>query len=202
MTKIVFTGGPSAGKSSFIQSLKLMLLDREDVFFAPEIATMLLGQGFPKFTSPENVTFQQRAIFKTQMEMEDLLAKEDRYSLCFFDRGLIDAFAYVDNKNDIFDGSNDLLFKRYDHVFHLEVAPIAGYTQANNKSRTENHKEALFLENQLRKLWSDHKNYSFIKSQGKFSEKVEDFVKVYGSICGLYQKQSKQNLNSHFQAEA
>jgi predicted ATPase len=185
MTKIVFTGGPSAGKSSFIQSLKLRLLDREDVFFAPEIATMLLGQGFPRFSSPENVIYQQRAIFKTQMEMENLLEKEKRYRLCFFDRGLIDALAYVQKPEEVF-ASHESLFSRYDHVFHLEVAPIKGYTQTNNKSRTEDHHQAIELENRLKSLWSRHENYNFISSKGTFLEKVEDFLDKYGPTCGVH----------------
>ena len=193
MTKIVFTGGPSAGKSSFIQSLKLRLLDCEDTFFAPEIATMLLGQGFPRCLSLENIIHQQRAIFKTQMEMEDLLDKEKPYNLCFFDRGLIDALAYVNDSSEIYEKPEEL-FSRYDYVFHLEVAPIEGYTQINNKSRTEDHMQALELENRLKALWSAHENYFFISSKGTFSKKVEDFLLDFGSVCGI--KENTQSIES------
>jgi len=184
MTKLVFTGGPSAGKTSFIQALKIKLSDREDVFFAPEIATMLLGQGFPRFTSDENIIYQQRAILKTQIEMETLLEKEDKYTLCFFDRGLPDALAYVKDPTAICEEYLKL-HENYDHVFHLEVAPYLGYTKSNNKSRTEDHNEALELESRLKDLWSKHKNYHFISSKETFSKKLEDFILNYGELCGL-----------------
>ena len=200
MTKIVFTGGPSAGKSSFIQSLKLKVLDRrKDVFFAPEIATMLLSQGFPRFSDPKNIIHQQRAIFKTQMEMEDLLEKENRYTFCFFDRGLPDALAYVNNPKDVFKEDYEKLFKRYDNIFHLEVAPMESYTKINNNTRTESHKEALELENRLRVLWSKHKNYSFIESRKTFQEKFKDFFKNHSDICGINKNtppSSQQNIST------
>jgi predicted ATPase len=184
MIKLVFTGGPSAGKTSFIQALKVKLLDNESVFFAPEIATMLLGQGFPRFSSDENIIYQQRAILKTQMEMETLLEKEQKYSVCFFDRGLPDALAYVKDPKAICEDYSSL-YKNYDHVFHLEVAPYLGYTKSNNKSRTEDHNEALELEARLKDLWSKHKNYHFIYSKETFSKKFEDFILEYGPLCSL-----------------
>lgn len=170
MKKIVFTGGPSAGKTSIINRLKESLPNDPTVFFAPEVASMLLGNGFPRCSYTENLIFQQKAIFKTQMEMEQLLEKEKHFKLCFFDRGLMDALAYIENPADICNDTS-LAISHYDQIFHLEVAPPFKYTCQNNHVRTESYENALQLETHLKKLWSPHKNYTFISAENTFDEK-------------------------------
>ncbi len=175
MKKIVFTGGPSAGKTSIIRALKENFMSQEKFYFAPEVASMLLGNGFPRCSTSERLSFQQRAIFHTQREMESLLEEEDKYEVCFFDRGLIDAMAYVENPSSI---HSDIakLHERYDYVFHLEVAPMNSYDLKNNNARTESHNEALKLESRLKELWGDHKNYIFVKSEKSFEEKLDQIL--------------------------
>jgi len=173
MKKIVFTGGPSAGKTSLINKLKTTFIDDPTVFFAPEVASMLLGNGFPRFKKPENSIHQQRAIYKTQEEMEALLAVQDKYRVCFFDRGLMDALAYVSEPEKICADMKQTMAS-YDQIFHLEVAPQFKYTRQNNKVRTESYVEALELETKLAELWSPHPKYTFISAQQTFDEKFED----------------------------
>lgn len=175
MKKIVFTGGPSAGKTSLIKRLKEVYNEEPSLFFAPEIASMLLANGFPRCAYKENLIFQQQAIFHTQMQMENLIDKERSFQIAFFDRGLMDALAYVNNNNEIHASSQDLL-NRYDKIFHLEVAPPFKYTNQNNKARTESYEEALKLENRLKELWGAHPNYNFISAEQTFDEKFE---KIY-----------------------
>ncbi len=177
MKKIVFTGGPSAGKTSIIDRLKKNFQDDPTVFFAPEVASMLLGNGFPRCSFSENLIFQQKAIFNTQMAMEGLLEEEKHFKICFFDRGLMDALAYVENPEAVCENSS-LSAKhmdRYDQIFHLEVAPPFKYTRQNNQARTESYEEALKLENRLKELWSSHSRYTFISSEKTFDEKF-DFI--------------------------
>lgn len=174
MKKIVFTGGPSAGKTSLINKLKATYSQDSSIFFAPEIASMLLGNGFPRCAYSENLIFQQKAIFNTQLEMENLLIKEENFKLCFFDRGILDAFAYVE-KDSLSPNEKESYLSRYDIIFHLEVAPPFKYTNQNNKARTESYEEALKLENELKKLWQKHPQYQFIKAEQTFDEKY-DFV--------------------------
>lgn len=172
MLKIVITGGPSAGKTSLIDALKTKYSSHSEYFFAPEVASMLLGNGFPRCEETEDLIFQQRAIFQTQTQMEELIAKEKKYKACFFDRGLLDALAYVKNPHKVCESPSDFL-ERYDHIFHLEVAPLNSYNLSNNKARTESHTEAVRLENSLRELWGSHSSYQFVPSQETFDEKLE-----------------------------
>lgn len=172
MKKIVFTGGPSAGKTSIINRLKDQLQDDPTVFFAPEVASMLLGNGFPRCSFTENLIFQQNAIFKTQMEMENLLEKENHFKLSFFDRGLMDALAYIRNPTDICEDTSKAI-DHYDQIFHLEVAPPFKYTRQNNQARTESYEDALKLENRLKELWSPHPKYTFISAENTFDEKFD-----------------------------
>ena len=175
MKKIVFTGGPSAGKSSFMQELKLRLSHRDDIFFAPEVASMLLGNGFPRCKKNENLIYQQKAIFKTQKEMEELLEAEARYEFYFFDRGLLDALAYVKDISSVCDNTHEIL-KSYDYIFHLQVAPLNSYTKENNKSRTEDYAEAVNLEKRIKELWAGHRAYQYVESKPTFAEKVDTFL--------------------------
>ncbi len=172
MKKIVFTGGPSAGKTSIINRLKETLKSDPTVFFAPEVASMLLGNGFPRCSYTENLIFQQKAIFNTQIEMEGLLEKEKHFKLCFFDRGLMDALAYITDPTEICPDTS-LAIDHYDQIFHLEVAPPFKYTRQNNQARTESYEDALKLENRLKELWSSHPNYTFISAENTFDEKFE-----------------------------
>lgn len=174
MKKIVFTGGPSAGKTSIINRLKENFQDDPTVFFAPEVASMLLGNGFPRCSYSENLIFQQNAIFKTQMEMERLLEKEQHFKLCFFDRGLMDALAYISDPTSICEDTS-LAIDHYDQIFHLEVAPPFKYTRQNNQARTESYEDALNLETRLKELWGPHRNYTFISAENTFDEKF-DFI--------------------------
>ena len=173
MKKIVFTGGPSAGKTSLINKLKTTFQDDTTVFFAPEVASMLLGNGFPRFEKVEDSIHQQRAIYKTQEEMEGLLASLNKHRICFFDRGLMDALAYVSEPQKICLNMQQTM-SGYDQIFHLEVAPQFKYTRQNNKVRTESYIEALELETKLKELWSPHPKYTFISAQQTFDEKYED----------------------------
>lgn len=175
MKKIVFTGGPSAGKSSFIQELRMRLSHRDDIFFAPEVASMLLGNGFPRCKKNDDLVYQQKAIFETQREMEKLLEAESRYKFYFFDRGLLDALAYVEDISQVCKNTHEVL-DSYDYIFHLEVAPLSSYTKENNKSRTEDYEEAVNLGNKIKKLWGGHREYRYIESKPTFAEKVDSFL--------------------------
>ena len=176
MKKIVFTGGPSAGKSSFMQELKLRLSHRDDIYFAPEVASMLLGNGFPRCKENKNLIYQQRAIFNTQLEMENLLEAENRFDFYFFDRGLLDALAYVEDTSTVCDDIKKIL-TRYDFIFHLQVAPLNCYTRENNKNRTEDYAEAVSLERKIKTLWQNHSGYQYVESRDTFANKVDDFLK-------------------------
>jgi predicted ATPase len=105
--------------------------------------------------------------------MEDLLEAEQKHKLCFFDRGLMDALAYVPDPSSICQDMQKTM-ETYEQIFHLEVAPQFKYTRQNNKVRTESYTEALSLEAKLKELWSPHPKYTFISAQQTFDEKFED----------------------------
>ena len=80
--RIVFTGGPSGGKTSIID----MVLRRfgKKVVVVPEAATILYAGGFPRKPGPEPMRHIQRAIYYTVRELEDLtaLTSEAPIALC------------------------------------------------------------------------------------------------------------------------
>lgn len=168
--RIAVTGGPCAGKSTAIEALRLEYGDR--IIVTPEVATMLLGSGYPAAGGQpaflEWLFNFQRSVGSVQMGMEDdavLRAESREVPVVVFDRGLCDSEAYIHGDAsyfyDIFGITKQQALARYDLVIHLQSVAACRpelYGKGGNEHRMETLEEAQAVEAQTLAAWSDHPN--------------------------------------------
>jgi predicted ATPase len=177
--KIVFTGGPSAGKSSILHILEKSFCHKLRV--VPEVATILYSGGFPRWNDHWSKVHTQRAIFKLQIELEDLMTKRYPTHHLLLDRGALDGLAYWPGSETEFFQSvgytKEELYRRYDAVIHLDPAPPEEF-DLGNPVRRESFEESLSLNDKIKNIWAQHEHYIHIPSQKNFFEKVTQVEKL------------------------
>ena len=197
ISKIVITGGPSAGKTtamSWIQNAFTQM--GYTVLFVPETATELITGGVAPWTCGTNGEYQKCQI-KLQVEKEKIFEQAARTMkaekvLIVCDRGVLDNKAYM---NDIefaealqFIDSNEVeLRDSYDAVFHLVTAAKGArefYTTANNAARTESAEEAAALDDKLISAWTGHPHLRVIDNSTSFEGKMKRLIAEIVSFLG------------------
>lgn len=190
ITEIVITGGPCAGKTSGMNSIKETFEKKGyGVVFIPETATELISSGISPYTMHGNVEYQLYQM-KLQLEKERIYLEAARalpgYDkvIVVCDRGLMDNKAYVtDNEfGEILANigiNEEDIYGRYDAVFHLVSAANGAekaYTLSNNSARTETPEQAIELDNRLQHVWRRHKYYRVIDNSMGFGDKIKKLV--------------------------
>lgn len=179
--RILFTGGPSAGKTSIIEIIQRKY---PKLFVSvPEAATILYCGGFPRIKDHRAMKHIQRAIYFTIIELEDMYAEiySDKIQLC--DRGTLDGIAYWPSKKSHLEfvksvGTNiKKELKRYDILIHLST-PKDKDLYRLTKQRIENHKLALELDKKTLKAWEKHPKRFIISDEKDFLIKVEKVVSL------------------------
>jgi predicted ATPase len=176
--RIVLSGGPGGGKTTAADLYRREI--GEKVVVVPETATMLFTGGFPRVGEPEARTATQRAIFHTQVALEDIQGAlyPGRVLLC--DRGTIDGAAFWpdDAPEGFFKSLGTSLEEqlgRYDAVIFFESAAVGDISiEGGNPARTESNEEARQLDMRLRELWSEHPNFHFVPHSASFFAKLQD----------------------------
>jgi hypothetical protein len=176
--RIVLSGGPGGGKTTAADLFRREIGER--VVIVPETATMLFIGGFPRVGEPAARTATQRAIFHTQVALEDLQGAlyPGRVLLC--DRGTVDGAAFwPDNAPEGFfeslGTSLEEQLRRYDAVIFFESAAVGDISiEGGNPARTEGNEEARRLDMRLRELWSRHPNFHFVPHSTSFLAKLQD----------------------------
>lgn len=197
ISKIVITGGPSAGKTtamSWIQSNFTKL--GYAVLFVPETATELITGGVAPWTCGTNAEYQ-KCQTKLQIEKENIFEQAARTMavdkiLIVCDRGALDNKAYMDNIEFAqvleYLGTNEIeLRDNYDAVFHLVTAAKGAeefYTTANNSARTETVEEAAALDDKLISAWTGHPHLRVIDNTSTFEDKMKKLVAEIASFLG------------------
>ncbi len=177
--KIAITGGPSGGKTTLIDALQKDLTGKLAV--VPEAATILYRGGFPRKATELNRRHAQRAIVFIQKELEDLIVATSETNLIVCDRGSLDSIAYWPaDENDFFtslktDKKTELA--RYDWVIHLDTASLDSF-DSSNPIRTENHTEAMLLNEAIKKAWEGHPNRILIEHEKNFLDKISKAKKL------------------------
>lgn len=157
MKKIVITGGPCAGKTTVIETLRKSL----SCHFVNEVATTLFEEGYPP-PDPWTQDWQnqfQKAIFDRQIQVE-LLSTQ---GITIFDRGLGDGAAYDPNFWTRFNITKEDIWSRYDRVIILRSLAFLDpekYTelQRTNPHRFESPERALELDQKILNIYQDHPN--------------------------------------------
>ena len=182
--RIVFTGGPSGGKTSIIEIICRRYGAK--VVAVPEAATILYGGGFPRKNGDDAMRHIQRAIYYTVRELEDMFEELEPAPVHLCDRGTLDSIAYWPEKSDMdflsSVGSNmgDEI-KRYCAVIHLRPPKKADVYKLSG-SRIENHREALELDIKIEKAWEKHPRRFIISDEPDFLTKVEKAVKIVDEL--------------------
>jgi predicted ATPase len=173
-TRVVITGGPSAGKTTLLDLLQKQYGNR--VSIAPEAASILFRGGFPRPVTDEDRVHTQRSIYALQREIELSALEKTGGAPLFCDRGSLDGTAYWHASIKEFlmamGTSLDRELARYTAVIHLQTAPADdGYV--NTEVRTETHAEATALDMRVGEVWRMHPNYVFIPNRGTFFDKLD-----------------------------
>ncbi|MBT4349629.1 ATP-binding protein [bacterium] len=195
MKKIVLTGGPCGGKTTFLEALEKEL--GANIIIVPEAATILLSGGFLEPNkdiswSEDWQTAFEYAVFHLQKSLEEtaiLQAKEKGISVLVCDRGSLDAAVFLPGGL----GQAQLLLNldvtserlRYHAVLHLESLATADsdkYSSAGNGHRIESLEQAKKMELLSQEVWSQHKNYFFIDGQRSVDSKIGEALDLVRKI--------------------
>jgi hypothetical protein len=188
MKRVVFTGGPAAGKTAILDVLRRHLHDKVAVL--PEAATTLFSGGFPRPHDADGKRLVQQAIFTVQRSLEGIFAIEhpERPHIC--DRGGLDGAAYWPGGLSRFLGAMsttlDSEYRRYDAVIFLETSAFdPKIYPPENPHRVETPAQARSLDRSLRRIWQDHPRFFFVGHEVKFYEKVAACLLTLSNVLDI-----------------
>lgn len=183
--RIVISGGPGGGKSSCMSALREHFeAQGYGVITATETASELINSGISPVTLTTQVEFQT-CLMKLQREKERILTEysaklgKDKV-IMFFDRGMQDNRAYVDEEGyAVVLSENGVTLTQtrdsYDAVFLMRSPAVDRpeyYTTANNPARSEDPEHAAILDGCTINAWQGHKYLRVIPNPPTFDEKV------------------------------
>jgi predicted ATPase len=169
--RIVLTGGPGGGKTSFMRELREADPEARVYLLVPEAATQLISAGL----RPGTMDFQ-RAVIHLQHSLESACAQAGgpgKVLIC--DRGSIDSLAYwklLGGEEDAFFDLTGMSYVehlgRYAGVLHFETAAIDAlpHYQRVDLSRPEPPEEAARIDAMCGQLWSRHPRYVLLGNRG------------------------------------
>ncbi len=188
VAKIVLTGGPCAGKTTTITKIEEHLIEKGyHVLVVNECATEMIKGGIRPFgDNKTNVYDFENEILNLQLYKEkrykDFLSKypDDTKIIILYDRGSVDIKAYLgeDNYNKMLEENNldnEDLLNEYDLVIHMTTVAAETenkYSNATNKARFEEAKEAIDLDKRTNEAWSKHKNLKVAPVCDLLEEKI------------------------------
>lgn len=205
MLKLCLTGGPGAGKTEISNFLSQILEDRGyHIFFVPESASELILNGIRPSANISLIDFQNFVLDK-QLSKEKLYEDLVNYYpsdkiLIFYDRGIMDACAYIDKVT-----FEKMLSKRgltfanayahYDAVLHLVTAAdgAEAFYQwndptkedvGNNAARSESPKEAIIKDRKTLDSWIGHPHLRVFDNSTNFEGKVKRVVEEVFALLG------------------
>ena len=188
VAKIVLTGGPCAGKTTTITKVEEHLIERGyHVLVLNECATEMIKGGIRPFGDYKATVYDfENEILNLQLYKEkrykDFLSKypDDTKIIILYDRGSVDIKAYLgeENYNKMLKENNldnEDLLNEYDLVIHMTTVAAETenkYSNATNKARFEEAKEAIDLDKRTNEAWSKHKNLKVAPVCNLLEEKI------------------------------
>ncbi len=184
-TVIAITGGPCAGKTTFM-ALAQQWLEKHGihVIVLSETATELINAGF----SPAILGFNkfQEELLIYSLKREDYYRtlshnlKGWRKVVILCDRGVFDSAAYIGKPNfmaliDLFGYKMHDLLNRYKMALHLVSTALGAedhYTRTNNSARSEDVAAARALEFKTQDAWMGHPHHVLIDNSTDFETKM------------------------------
>ncbi len=183
LKKIVLTGGPGAGKTAVLETIRKNFC--KHVAVLPEAAGILFGGGFWRHQTIPGKKAAQRAIYHVQNEIETLVAEENNRVVALCDRGILDGLAYWPVDETLFweelNTNREKELARYAAVIHLRVPKLNnGYNQ-DNPLRIETEAEALEIDQRIKAAWEGHPRLFVIDSQKDFLVKISEAMAILQS---------------------
>ena len=214
---IVLTGGPCAGKTTAINSIRDNLTDRGYyTIVIPESATEIMEMGISCIGDiPVNNLVFQEIILQKQLFNESIAKKaienmkNDIKCVIICDRGVLDGKAYINKKG--FDkilkkyNLNEIkLMDGYDSVIHMRSAAIGAsqyFSHESNKHRRENVEQAKILDDKLLNSWNGHDRLHIVDNSTNFDDKIKMVVELINKELGIkyfarYQRKFLIDLNN------
>lgn len=189
--RVVLTGGPGGGKTTAADLYRREIGD--EVVVVPEAATLLYLGGFPRGGEVGVRKATQRAIYNVQINLEDAQSAHYQSRVLLCDRGTVDGAVYwPGNPAEFFAHLGTSLeqeLARYDAVIFFETAAVGGISiEGGNPTRIESTEEALSLDRELKKLWSQHPNFIFVPHNVSFIKKVNSGLEELAKIVTQHHK--------------
>lgn len=189
--KIVFTGGPSGGKTKALSRVKNELISRGyNVIIVEEAATMAINSGIRPFgDNAIPVIDFQRYVLKLQLELEEnaisKARENDKDVIILYDRGIMDGKSYLleDEFKLLLAEANlceEAILNSYDLVMHLKTVAFGDskeFSSDNNPARfEENAKQAILQDMKTLDVWMTHNNFKVIDCKDTFDEKLAEII--------------------------
>lgn len=180
LKKIVLTGGPGAGKTAILETLKRELC--KHIAVLPEAAGVVFGGGFLRRQTILARKAAQRAIYFVQRELETIIAEDASLAVVLCDRGTLDGLAYWPVNESLFwqelGTTREQELARYAAVIHLRVPNSENGYGHSNPLRIETGAEALEIDERIVAAWQGHPRRIVIESQSDFLIKVAEAAKA------------------------
>lgn len=179
-TFIVLTGGPGAGKTAVLETVRRQFC--EHVAVLPEAASMLFRGGFPRLASSLGRACAQRAIYHVQRELEQLATGDPPYAVVLCDRGTLDGLAYWPHEPARYfaelgtSEANELA--RYAAVIHLRSPGLAHGYNHQNPMRIESAEEAVAIDQRVARAWAAHPHVHTVDSHADFLHKLQKALEL------------------------
>ncbi len=198
--RIVLTGGPCAGKTTYLNSIKESFKKNNiHCLIVSEAATILINKGIdPAKLTP--MEFQrmvlERELFDERENAEYINKKQHKYDalVIVYDRGIYDNLAYLNNLDDFRDLLIDYgldgmqVLDSYDLVLDLlsmATCKPSAYTTHNNEARKEDMEFAKELDKRTSNAWANHRNVKIISGNCSIEEEEKKILQcVYDFLNG------------------
>ncbi len=189
--KVVFTGGPSGGKTKALSRTRDYLISKGyNVVVAEEAATKVINSGIRPFgDNAVPVIDFQRCVLRLQLELESRALEEaknsDKDTIILYDRGIIDGKSYLleDEFKLLLVETNlceEDVLKSYDLVMHLKTVAAFKSERFSSKSNParfeENYQQAIMQDLKTLAVWENHNNFKVIESKETFDEKLAEII--------------------------
>lgn len=201
--RICITGGPCAGKTTSLTTIRTSLQEKGfTVLEVPEAATLMMKGGC--FIQTSTMSFAQAVKFQIslmqmQMNLEDIFIdiaiNSNQPCVILTDRGVMDGSAYTSEKiwkailNETGWTSIQLRDRRYDAVIHLVTAADGAveFYGKENEARYESPAQAIDVDHKLIRAWTGHPHLKIIDNNhgGGFKGKIQALTKVVMKYVGL-----------------
>jgi len=201
--RICITGGPCAGKTTSLTTIRTSLQEKGfTVLEVPEAATLMMKGGC--FIQTHSMSFAQAVKFQIslmqmQMNLEDIFidiaVNSGQPCVILTDRGVMDGSAYTSDKiwkailNETGWTTIQLRDRRYDSVCHLVTAAdgAAEFYGKENKARYESIEQAIDIDAKLIRAWTGHPHFKIIDNTHNdgFRGKIQAQIKVVMKYVGL-----------------